>query len=104
VPDVSRQETKLWFYFLAASFIDVGIEAIHFGQIELMNGNDRDLEHYSQILPNYLVRASVQAVSQRMAALRLGLGGTDRSRRPSSDAGQSDDEVAVGPQELVLRQ
>jgi hypothetical protein len=50
VPDVSRPETKLWFYFLAASFIDLGFEAIHFGQVELMNGNDRDLEHYSQVL------------------------------------------------------
>ncbi len=50
VPDVSRIETKLWFYFLATSFIDLGIEAIHFGQVELMNGNDRDLEHYSQVL------------------------------------------------------
>ena len=50
VPDVSRPETKLWFYFLAASFIDLGIEAIHFGQVEFMNGNDRDLEHYSQVL------------------------------------------------------
>ncbi len=50
VPDVSRPETKLWFYFLGASYIDVGIEAIHFGQTELMNGNDRDLKHYSQVL------------------------------------------------------
>jgi len=29
VPDVSRPETKLWFYFLGASFIDAGCEAIH---------------------------------------------------------------------------
>ncbi len=50
VPDVSRPETKLWFYFLAASYIDLGIEAIHLGQTELMNGNDRDLAHYSQVL------------------------------------------------------
>ena len=50
VPDVSRPETKLWFYFLAASFIDVGFEAIHFGQTELMNHNDRSLDHYSQVL------------------------------------------------------
>jgi len=50
VPDVSRTETKLWFYFLGASYIDVGCEAIHFGQTELMNGNDRNLEHYSQVL------------------------------------------------------
>jgi hypothetical protein len=50
VPDVSQPETKLWFYFLGASFIDAGFEAIHFGQTELMNGNDRDLAHYSQVL------------------------------------------------------
>jgi hypothetical protein len=50
VPDVSRPETKLWFYFLAASYIDLGVEAIHFGQTELMNGNDRDLKHYAEIL------------------------------------------------------
>ncbi|MGA2863971.1 MAG: hypothetical protein ABSF95_05740 [Verrucomicrobiota bacterium] len=50
VPDVSRPETRLWFYFLGASFIDAGCEAIHFGQTELMNGNDRELGHYSQVL------------------------------------------------------
>jgi hypothetical protein len=50
VPDVSRPETQLWFYFLAASFVDTGCEAIHWGQTELMNGNDRDLEHYSRVL------------------------------------------------------
>jgi len=50
VPDVSRPETKLYFYFQGRSYIDVGIEAIHFGQVELMNANDRELEHYSQVL------------------------------------------------------
>ncbi|HTL55444.1 MAG TPA: hypothetical protein VL361_07175 [Candidatus Limnocylindrales bacterium] len=50
VPDASRPETKLWFYFLGASFIDLGCEAIHFGQTELMNHNDRNLDHYSQVL------------------------------------------------------
>ncbi len=50
VPDVSRPETKLWFYFLGVSFIDVGCEAIHLGQTELMNHNDRSLEHYGQVL------------------------------------------------------
>jgi len=50
VPDVSRPETRLYFYFLGASFIDVGCEAIHFGQTELMNKNDPHLDHYSQVL------------------------------------------------------
>lgn len=50
VPDVSRSETKLFFYFLAAGYIDAGCEAIHFGQAELMNGNDPDLKHWSEIV------------------------------------------------------
>lgn len=50
VPDVSRPETKLWFYFLAGSYIDVGCEAIHFGQAELMNKNDPDLKHWSEVV------------------------------------------------------
>jgi hypothetical protein len=49
VPDVSRPETKLYFYFLARSFIDAGFEAIHYGQVEIMNGNDPDLTHCSQV-------------------------------------------------------
>ncbi len=40
VPDMSRLETRLWFYFLATSYIDAGIEAIHFGQVGLMDNND----------------------------------------------------------------
>ena len=50
VPDVSRMETKLWFYFLGVSFIDAGCEAIHFGQTELMNHNDPHLDNYWQVL------------------------------------------------------
>ncbi len=40
VPDMSRVETRMWFYFLVSSYIDVGIEAIHFGQVGLMDKND----------------------------------------------------------------
>jgi hypothetical protein len=40
VPDMSRLETRLWFYFLAVSYINAGIEAIHFGQVGLMDNND----------------------------------------------------------------
>jgi hypothetical protein len=50
VPKMRRPETKLWFYSLGASYIDLGIDAIHFRQTELMNGNERDLAHYSQVL------------------------------------------------------
>jgi hypothetical protein len=61
VPDVSRTGTRLWFYFLAASFIDAGFEAIHFGQTELMNKNDQNLEHYSKVLTLIRVHAAKHA-------------------------------------------
>ena len=50
VPDVSRPETKLWFFYLAASYIDIGCEAIHFGQAELMNRHDPNSDHWFEVL------------------------------------------------------
>lgn len=43
VPDMSRLETRLWFTYLCRRYIDIGVEAIHFGQVELMD--DRDPQH-----------------------------------------------------------
>ena len=63
VPDVSRPETKLWFYFLARSYIDLGVEGIHFGQAEIMNGNDPDLAHWEQVFS--LVRAYASKHARR---------------------------------------
>ena len=48
IPDISNW-TKLWFYFLAASYIDA-CEAIHFGQAEIMDGNDPDHRHWEELL------------------------------------------------------
>lgn len=50
VPDITRDETKLWFYFLAATYIDAGCEALHFGQYELIGRNDRRHEHWARLL------------------------------------------------------
>lgn len=50
VPDESRLETRLWFYYQAASYIDAGFEAIHFGQVEIMNKNDRDNAFWEDLL------------------------------------------------------
>ena len=38
VPDISKLETRLWFYYLAASFMNLGCEAFHLGQVELSSG------------------------------------------------------------------
>jgi hypothetical protein len=67
VPDVSQPETKLWFYFLGASFIDAGCEAIHFGQVELMNKNDPNLDHYTQVLG--LIRSHAASHARRHMVL-----------------------------------
>src|SRR5436190_6999355 len=67
VPDVSRPETKLWFYTQAASYIDAGCEAIHFGQVEIMNRNDRDGAHWAQVLG--LVRAYAAKHARRHMVL-----------------------------------
>lgn len=67
VPDVSRPETKLWFYFLARSYMDLGVEGLHFGQVEIMNGNDPDLAHWEQIFS--LVRAYAAKHARRRMVL-----------------------------------
>lgn len=50
VPDISRLETQLWFYYQAASYIDLGCEAIHFGQVEIMNRNDPGNTHWFRLI------------------------------------------------------
>jgi hypothetical protein len=50
VPDESRIETQMWFYYQAVSYIDVGCEGIHFGQVEIMNKNDPDNAHWARLL------------------------------------------------------
>src|SRR6476660_4206455 len=50
VPDESRMETQLWFYYQAASYIDVGCEGIHFGQVEIMNRNDHGNTNWFRLI------------------------------------------------------
>jgi Secretion system C-terminal sorting domain len=40
VPDISRPETQMYFYFLATSLLKAGAEALHMGQIDLESKND----------------------------------------------------------------
>lgn len=58
VPDISRQETQLWFYYLAASYINLGCEAFHLGQVELIGMNDPDRTAWSKLLTNIRSYAS----------------------------------------------
>jgi len=49
-PMVNNPETKLWFYYLAKSYMDVGIEALHLGQVELIGSDDPNKIHYKEII------------------------------------------------------
>lgn len=40
VPDMSKMETRMWFYYRARRYLDAGCEAIHFGQVHLMDRKD----------------------------------------------------------------
>jgi hypothetical protein len=50
VPDISRPETQLWFYYLAASYINIGCEAFHLGQVELIGMNDAERTAWATLL------------------------------------------------------
>jgi hypothetical protein len=50
VPDITRLETRLWFIFLAGSYMQMGAEAIHFGQIMLIGRHDPELKHWWEVL------------------------------------------------------
>ncbi|HWX23067.1 MAG TPA: hypothetical protein VN578_24460 [Candidatus Binatia bacterium] len=63
VPDMSRLEARMWFYFLVTSYIDVGIEAIHFGQVGLMDKNDPGHAGWRDLLGR--VRAYARTYARR---------------------------------------
>lgn len=50
VPDISRTETQLWFQYLACSFINIGCEAFHLGQIELIGMHDPQRKHWADVI------------------------------------------------------
>ena len=86
VPDESRPETQLWFYYQAATYIDIGCEAIHFGQVEIMNRNDPDNDHWARLLT--MVRGHAASHARRHMVLCNGhvpSGGLMHEGRPLLD-------------------
>jgi len=62
-PMVNNLETKLWFYFVAKTYIDMGIEAFHLGQVELIGRDDPDKTHYKEVLD--MIRAYAKTNARR---------------------------------------
>ncbi len=86
VPDASRIETQLWFYYQAASYIAAGCDAIHFGQVEIMNKNDRENIQWEHLLT--LVRGYAAQHARRHMVLCNGhvpSGGLMRNGKPLLD-------------------
>ncbi len=50
VPDITQAETQMWFYYLATRYIDLGVEAIHFGQVALMGARDPQNRAWDSLL------------------------------------------------------
>ena len=61
VPIINNLETRLWFYYLAVSYINVGCEALHLGQIGLIGADDKDLKVYSAFLDKVRAYAKLHA-------------------------------------------
>lgn len=61
IPDFTRRETKLWFFYASSRYIDVGAEALHLGQVALMAKLDQDKSHTWQLLSAIRNYASVHA-------------------------------------------
>jgi len=83
VPDITRQETQLFFYFMATAYIDIGIEALNFGQVELMSmKGDGSVEAWDGLLGK--IRAYARTHARRGTVLcdgHMGSGGLMRDGR-----------------------
>jgi hypothetical protein len=61
VPNMARVETQMWFYYLATQYIDAGFEAIHLGQINLMDKTDPGHHAWWSLLSKIRAYAAVHA-------------------------------------------
>ena len=43
IPDITKLETQMFFYYRGCRYIDLGIESIHFGQTNLMGRNEKEI-------------------------------------------------------------
>ncbi len=50
IPDISRTETQMWFYYRGTRYIDCGYEAFHMGQIHLYTARDRGYTAISKVI------------------------------------------------------
>ena len=64
VPDMSREEAQMWFYFMAVKYMEAGIEAFHCGQVRLMasmGDSDNGYAGYRNLLSKIREAAKTKA-------------------------------------------
>lgn len=61
VPDITKVETQLWFMFLIGSYVDIGVEAVHLGQVMLIGMNDSGWQVWDSFLQKVRDWAKVRA-------------------------------------------
>lgn len=67
VPDITRLETQLWFYYLAGAYIQTGCEALHLGQVRLIGMADPDMREWSRLIAR--IRAYARTDARRHLVL-----------------------------------
>jgi len=61
VPDMTKLETRLWFFYVAASYININIEAIHLGQLGWMAYTDTGYANVEDLIGHIRNYASQNA-------------------------------------------
>ena len=67
MPDISKTETQMWFYYRGKSYIDCGYEAFHMGQIHLYAARDRAYRGIGKVID--MLRAYGKAHARRHKVL-----------------------------------
>ncbi len=67
VPDITNEETQMWFYYRACQYIDMGIESIHLGQANLIGKNDVGLKNWTKVV--HLIRDYAKKNARRKYVL-----------------------------------
>jgi hypothetical protein len=60
-PDISKLETRLWFYYCCRSYLDSGYESIHLGMVGHMDRQDPGHKHWFDLLDRLRLYAKAHA-------------------------------------------
>ena len=83
-PDMSRLQTRMWFYQVATKYIKAGCEAIHFGQVDLMSKADPGHRYWWQMLSKVRAYAATNA-ARHLVLCDAHTAGMDGGKQPFYD-------------------